>query len=78
VTTTNVDLHGYTEESALRLLDDSLAGWVDVAMKDSYPFVIPIDIICGGGSQTLSEVVRNWIRTNRQVANRPKGLVRRH
>ena len=78
MTTTNVDLHGYTKESALRLLDDSLAGWVEVEMKDSYPFVIPIDIICGGGSQTLSEVVRNWIRTNRQVANRPKGLARRH
>ena len=38
-------------------------------------FAMPVDIICGGGHQILSEVVEQWIRTNRKVANRPKGFI---
>ncbi|KAL7540296.1 hypothetical protein ACHAXR_010011 [Thalassiosira sp. AJA248-18] len=41
-------------------------------MRGEYPWVIPVDIVCGGGSQILSEAVKAWIRNNRQVANRPK------
>ena len=70
--TVTVDLHGHTKEEATKKLDESLPGWVDVAMKGDYPFIHPVDIICGGGTQTLSEVVQTWIRSNRQVANRPK------
>lgn len=68
-----IDLHGCSQADAMKLLDKGLPNWVDSAMKGEYPFVIPVDIICGAGNQILSEVVENWIRTNRQVANRPKG-----
>jgi DNA-nicking Smr family endonuclease len=70
-----IDLHGHTRDEALQKLDENVGEWVDTAMRGEYPFVIPVDIICGGGSQILSEVVSNWIRTKRQVANRPKGFV---
>ena len=59
---------------ALHRLDEGLPAWIDTAMRSDYPFVIPVDIICGGGSQILSEVVETWIRKNRQVANRPKSV----
>ena len=70
-----LDLHGCTQDEALAKLDKSLPIWHDIAMKGEYPWVIPVNIVCGGGAQILSEVVQNWIRTTRQVANRPKGLV---
>ena len=41
-------------------------------MKGAYPWVIPVDIVCGGDVQVLSEAVKGWIQSNRQVANRPK------
>ena len=38
--------------------------------------MIPVNVICGGGSQELSEeVVAAWIRTEKQVASRPKGCM---
>ena len=67
-----IDLHGFTKDEALKKLDESLSGWVDTAMGGEYPWVIPVDVICGGGGQILSEAVKDWIRSNRQVANRPK------
>ena len=69
----SLDLHGLSKRKALDKLKKSLPQWVDVAMKGTHPFVIPVDIICGGGSQELSEVVATWIRNEKQVANRPKG-----
>lgn len=68
-----LDLHGMHKLQALGLLDESLPTWIDQAMKGDHPFVLPVDIICGGGSQLLSEAVANWIRVKPQVANRPKG-----
>jgi len=70
-----IDLHGYSRDEALIKLDESLPVWVNSAMRGEYPWIIPVDIICGGGNQFLSEVVHNWIRANHQVANRPKGFV---
>ncbi|KAL7525597.1 hypothetical protein ACHAXR_001074, partial [Thalassiosira sp. AJA248-18] len=70
--TATVNLHGYLKDEALGTLDDNLSVWVDVAMRGEYPWVIPVDVVCGGGSQILSEAVKVWIRSNRQVANRPK------
>ena len=67
-----LDLHGLSKDEALKKLDVSLPVWVANAMKGESPWVIPVDIICGGGSQVLSEVVKEWIRNNSQVANRPK------
>eukprot|EP00985_Skeletonema_marinoi_P024498 scaffold17067_cov137-Skeletonema_marinoi.AAC.2 len=70
-----LDLHGMTKQHALELLEKSLPTWIDQAMKGDHPYVLPVDIICGGGSQLLSEVVANWIRNKPQVANRPKGYL---
>ena len=70
-----IDLHGLSKDEALYRLNTILPSWVKMAMEGNYPFVIPVDIICGGGTQILSEAVKNWIRRNRQVANRPKGYV---
>ena len=70
----SLDLYGLSKRKALDKLKKSLPQWVDVAMKGAHPFVIPVDIICGGGSQELSEVVATWIRSEKQVANRPKGF----
>jgi len=64
-----LDLHGHTREEALRKLDDSLPRWMDAAMRGSYPFVMPVRIVCGGGHQLLSETVEKWIRGHEQVAN---------
>jgi len=68
-----LDLHGCTKDEALEMLGENFLVWVDTAMKGEYPWVIPVDIVCGGGNQILSEVVKGWVRNNLQVANRPKG-----
>lgn len=68
------DLHGLSKEEALRKLDSSLPQWTDIAMKGSYPFVVSVKIVCGGGNQVLSEVVKNWVQLNSHVANAPKKL----
>ena len=70
----SIDLHGMTKEEALSQLDNILPEWVDTAMKETHPFVMQAKIICGGGSQILSEGVEHWIRDNRFVANAPKNL----
>lgn len=67
-----LDLHGFTKEEALDALNESLPQWNDIAMSGSYPFIIPVEIICGCGSQILSEVVEQWIKCTEQVANAPK------
>lgn len=69
-----LDLHGCSRYSALNILTKRLYEWVDEAMSGEYPFVIPVDVICGGGNQVLSEIVAQFVCDNRQVANRPKGL----
>lgn len=68
----SIDLHGCTKDQAIQRLDSALIDWVDTAMKGEYPWVIPVDIICGGGSQILSETVERWIKENKNVANAPK------
>ena len=72
---TTLDLHGCSKDEALEMLQKGLHEWVDEAMKGEHPFVIPVNIICGGGNQILSEVVAQFIRDNPQVANRPRGTV---
>ncbi|KAL9190753.1 hypothetical protein ACHAXT_000459 [Thalassiosira profunda] len=69
-----VDLHGMSKEEALGKLDRDLPQWVDVAMRGDHPFVIPVVIVCGKGSQVLSEAVEQWIGQNEKVANAPKNL----
>jgi len=69
-----IDLHGLTTEEAVYKLDKHLPDWIETAMKGSYPFVIPVKIVCGGGSQILAEVVENWIKQNDNVANAPKNM----
>jgi len=71
---TILDLHSYMRDEALAKLDENLVEWVDIAMRGSYPFVIPVRIVCGCGGQILSETVEKWIRRNAQVANCPKGI----
>ena len=71
-----IDLHGMSKNEALSKLDEHLPQWIDVAMRGSYPFVIPVKIICGKGSQTLSEAVAEWIRKKKEVSNAPKDLVK--
>ena len=71
-----IDLHGLTKDEALQTLDERLPIWYEKAMSGLYPFVIPIEIICGGGNQILSEVVENWIKCNSCVCNIPKGMMR--
>jgi len=70
-----IDLHGCSKDEALGKLDKSLPVWVDTAMRGNNPWVLGVDIICGGGTQILSDVVKEWIRANQQVANRPKRLI---
>lgn len=71
-----LDLHGLTKDDAMKLLDESLPTWHNAALAGSYPFVVPVEIICGGGSQILSEVVEDWIKCNECVCNMPKGMMR--
>lgn len=68
-----IDLHGCTQDEAIQRLDSSLSDWVDTAMKGEYPWVMPVQIICGGGNQILSETVETWIKGNKNVANAPRG-----
>ena len=42
------------QEQTLRMLDDGLSVWIDTALRGEYPWVLPVDIICGGRSQILS------------------------
>ena len=70
----SIDLHGVTKTEALQLLDKKLPQWHDLAMSGSYPFVIPVELICGCGNQILSEAVEGWIRGNEKVSNAPKKL----
>ena len=72
---TSLDLHGCTREDALEKLDQCLVKWNEAAMHGSYPWVIPVNIICGCGNQILSETVEQWIKQTRQVANAPKSLL---
>lgn len=67
-----LDLHGCTRAEALARLDKGLEGWVDAAMRGSYPFVVRATIVCGCGSQVLREAVEGWIRSKRNVSNAPK------
>jgi len=68
-----LDLHGYTSEDALVKLNECLEIWFTAAMEGSYPFVRPAVIVCGGGTQTLSEVVEKWIKSNaNRVSNAPR------
>ena len=71
---TTVDLHGLSKSDALDTLDAFLPQWIDVAMRGEYPWVIPVVIVCGKGSQSLSEVVEDWIKGNERVANAPKNM----
>ena len=68
-----LDLHGFSAEDARSKLEKCVGQWMKEAMVE-YPFVIRVDIICGGGAQVLSDVVGEFIRHTPQVANRPKGL----
>ena len=67
-----IDLHGCTKDQAIQRLDEALNDWVKTAMEGEYPWVMPVDIICGGGSQILSETVEGWIKEKNNVANAPK------
>eukprot|EP00956_Cyclotella_meneghiniana_P044315 scaffold312122_cov46-Cyclotella_meneghiniana.AAC.1 len=67
-----LDLHELTKEQALAALNDSLPTWIETANSGVYPFVIQVRIVCGKGSQTLSEVVMQWINSQQQVAHAPK------
>jgi hypothetical protein len=46
-----------------------------MAMKSDYPFVVSVTIVCGKGSQVLSEAVGAWIKKNKKVANAPKWML---
>ena len=72
--TVTIDLHGLTKQQAIETLDEHLPKWNDSAMSGFYPFVIPVEIICGCGNQILSEVVEQWIRSKENVSNAPKNL----
>ncbi|KAL7458899.1 hypothetical protein ACHAWC_010614 [Mediolabrus comicus] len=74
--TISLDLHGMSKDKALQTLDKSLLKWINLAMNGGDPWVIPVDIICGGGSQILREVVAAWIKKENQVGNRPKNYHR--
>jgi DNA-nicking Smr family endonuclease len=64
-----IDLHGCTKAEALQRLNGSLPTWMNKAMNEP-PWTHPVDVVTGGGSQTLAEAVEHWIRENRNVANR--------
>ncbi|KAL7544425.1 hypothetical protein ACHAWF_013376 [Thalassiosira exigua] len=54
-----LDLHGLSRDEAVEKLNQSLTSWVDTAMKGGYPFVLPVDVICGGGNQILSDAAKD-------------------
>ena len=64
-----IDLHGCTKEEAMERLNEWEGNTMDTAMKGEYPFVVPAVIVCGGGTQILSELVENWIKEKKNVAN---------
>ena len=68
-----IDLHGYTKNEALSMLNESLPQWEKHAMEGCYPFVAPVLIVCGGGNQVLSETVSQWIKEH-NVSNAPKNM----
>ena len=72
----SIDLHGMSKNEAVSKLDENLPNWIDIAMRGSYPFVIHVKIVCGKGSQMLSEAVAKWIRKKKEVSNAPKDLVK--
>ena len=67
-----IDLHGHSKQQALAALETSLPCWVETAMKQEHPYVIQVKIVCGKGSQILSEVVEGWIKDKDKVANAPR------
>ncbi|KAL3789137.1 hypothetical protein ACHAW5_007073 [Stephanodiscus triporus] len=66
-----LDLHGCTRVEAIAKLNESLEVWVDTAMRGYDPIVITAVIVCGCGSQVLSETVQEWIKSNSKVRNAP-------
>jgi hypothetical protein len=70
-----LDLHGCTKEDAIVKLNESLEVWFEIAMTGSYPFVITAVIVCGCGSQVLSETVQDWIKSTSRVRNAPKNHI---
>jgi hypothetical protein len=69
-----IDLHGYSCKEAIQVLDNYLPKLIERAMT-SFPWVLPVDIVCGCGNQVLSEIVEQWIKRNNRVANRPKSYL---
>ncbi|KAL3789542.1 hypothetical protein HJC23_001350 [Cyclotella cryptica] len=69
-----IDLHGYSCQEAIQMLDNYLPKLLEYAMV-SIPWVIPVDIVCGCGNQVLSEIVEQWIKRTCGVANRPKSYL---
>eukprot|EP00956_Cyclotella_meneghiniana_P009711 scaffold13410_cov56-Cyclotella_meneghiniana.AAC.2 len=65
-------LHKLTKEQALAALNENLPTWIEIANSGVHPFVIQVRIVCGKGSQVLSEVVMQWINSQQQVAHAPK------
>ncbi len=49
--TISLDLHGMSKDEALQTLHKNLPRWINLAMKGGDPWVIPVDIISGGGNQ---------------------------
>lgn len=74
--TISLDLHGLSKDEAEQALKKSLPNWINLAMNGGDPWVIPVDIVCGGGNQILREVVDTWIKRENQVGNRPKNYYR--
>eukprot|EP00569_Conticribra_weissflogii_P008471 CAMPEP_0171366430 /NCGR_PEP_ID=MMETSP0879-20121228/5382_1 /TAXON_ID=67004 /ORGANISM="Thalassiosira weissflogii, Strain CCMP1336" /LENGTH=191 /DNA_ID=CAMNT_0011874241 /DNA_START=843 /DNA_END=1418 /DNA_ORIENTATION=- len=70
-----VDLHGFSVNDAMLKLDELLPKWENNAMIGDYPWTTSVTIICGLGSQTLSEAVKGWISKKEEVAMMPKGFV---
>lgn len=68
-----IDLHGFSSQEAIAVLDVTLADLLIEAMM-SEPWVVPVDIVCGCGTQALSNVVERWIKSQKTVANRPKSF----
>ena len=62
------------QKKALKKLDNSLPVWVDAVMRGNNPWVLGVNIICGGGSQILSDAVKEWICRDLQVANQSERL----
>jgi DNA-nicking Smr family endonuclease len=67
-----LDLHGYSKSQTLAVLDANLPSWINTAMKSDHPFIVPVEIVCGKGGQVLCEVVEEWIKSQKHVANAPK------